>query len=679
MIPRVESSNVIISGDISKSKFEIASDDAAHIMTILGSTLYSDKIAAVLREYGTNAIDAHVEAGIRDRPISINLPTHDNKTLSIRDYGRGLSHEEVFGIFKRFGGSTKRNSDAVAGMLGIGSKAGWAYRNSFTVISRHSGKCRTYVAAAGDAGQAGDISFFDEKDCDVADTGLEIKISVNAADISAFQSKAAEVYCNFLPRPNFNIAVKWSESAPDYKTQDGVMFLQNRTWTAVMGNVSYPIRLDLLKVSAPVLHCGGTIFAPIGTLDVAASREALKYSDRTVMFLQRTITSIVEQFIIEQIKIINNDATSLWHKRILSQRLNKIGSSHVIHRFGNLAATEVRFQIPKSMHMYEVSYDKIRKVSSDSSYIPVRETTRLVFHDTQRALKTYEFKQHDIIFVNKDRKDKCDKVLRSMITDIGCDGITVVNTAELPKVEIDIKEKQPRSKSKIFILDRDSIMTESDPRKHWREVESELSDDDLWVEIKNFRAVYTKEFLHMYKHDADFAKLYSIPLPRIIGYVSNKQKNKKSNQKIGESYFDWRKNFYAYVKQHAPIAIKQHQSLFIYEKLHCTIDTECVQFLETQLQDYVQHDIVKTVIHVFKQLAEINAIRMTLTPTLEWQLRILNRFMPAENYLDSIDGYQQMQAKLPLLFAHSSGIKVLTTNVYRNAWSQYIIDIATKG
>lgn len=87
MIPRTESSNVIISGDISKSKFEIASDDAAHIMTILGSTLYSDKIAAVLREYGTNAIDAHVEAGIRERPISVNLPTHDNRTLSIRDYG----------------------------------------------------------------------------------------------------------------------------------------------------------------------------------------------------------------------------------------------------------------------------------------------------------------------------------------------------------------------------------------------------------------------------------------------------------------------------------------------------------------------------------------------------------------------------------------------------------------
>jgi hypothetical protein len=321
-------------------------------------------------------------------------------------------------------------------MLGIGSKAGWAYRNSFTVISRHGGKCRTYVATAGDAGQAGDISFFDEQDCDVTDTGLEIKISVNATDVSSFQSKAAEVYCNFSPRPNFNIAVKWTENTPDYKTKDGVMFLHNKTWTAVMGNVSYPVRLDLLRVSTPVLRCGGTIFAPIGALDVAASREALKYSDRTVAFLQRTITSIVEQFIIEQIKNINSTATSLWHKRILSQRLNKIGSSHTVNRFGNLSVTEVRFQVPKSMQIHEMSYDKIRKVSSDSSYIPVRETTRLVFHNTRRALKTYELQQYDIIFVNKDRKDKCDSVLQALITDIGCDGITVVNTSELLKAEI---------------------------------------------------------------------------------------------------------------------------------------------------------------------------------------------------------------------------------------------------
>lgn len=679
MIPRAESSNVIISGDISKSKFEIASDDAAHIMTILGSTLYSDKIAAVLREYGTNAIDAHVEAGIRERPISVNLPTHDNRTLSIRDYGHGLSHEEVFGIFKRFGGSTKRNSDAVTGMLGIGSKAGWAYRNSFTVISRHGGKCRTYVATAGDAGQAGDISFFDEQDCDVTDTGLEIKISVNATDVSSFQSKAAEVYCNFSPRPNFNIAVKWTENTPDYKTKDGVMFLHNKTWTAVMGNVSYPVRLDLLRVSTPVLRCGGTIFAPIGALDVAASREALKYSDRTVAFLQRTITSIVEQFIIEQIKNINSTATSLWHKRILSQRLNKIGSSHTVNRFGNLSVTEVRFQVPKSMQIHEMSYDKIRKVSSDSSYIPVRETTRLVFHNTRRALKTYELQQYDIIFVNKDRKDKCDSVLQALITDIGCDGITVVNTSELPKAEISIKEKPPRSKSKIFILDRSSIMTESDPRKHWCEVESDLSSDDLWVEIKNFRALYTKEFLHMCKHDANFAQLYKIPLPRIIGYVSSKQKNKKSSQKIGESYFDWRKNFYAYVKMHAPIAIKQHQCLVIYEKLHCDVDDKCVKFLETRLQDHMQHDLVKTVMRVFQQLAELNAMHEKLTSNQKWQLQFLNRFASSENHLNSIDGYQQMQAKLPLLFANSDGLKVLITDLYRNAWIQYIIDVATKG
>jgi hypothetical protein len=93
----------------------------------------------------------------------------------------------------------------------------------------------------------------------------------------------------------------------------------------------------------------------------------------------------------------------------------------------------------------------------------------------------------------------------------------------------------------------------------------------------------------------------------------------------------------------------------------------------------MQHDLVKTVMRVFQQLAELNAMHEKLTSNQKWQLQFLNRFASSENHLNSIDGYQQMQAKLPLLFANSDGLKVLITDLYRNAWIQYIIDVATKG
>ena len=66
---------------------------------------------------------------------------------SVRDYGPGLSHDDMFRVFTRYGRSTKRDSNEVVGMLGIGSKSGFAYADTFTVVSRHGGRVRTYVAA----------------------------------------------------------------------------------------------------------------------------------------------------------------------------------------------------------------------------------------------------------------------------------------------------------------------------------------------------------------------------------------------------------------------------------------------------------------------------------------------------------------------------------------------------
>ena len=39
--------------------------------------LYSDPIAAVEREYATNALDSHIDAGVT-RPVEVTLPTADS-------------------------------------------------------------------------------------------------------------------------------------------------------------------------------------------------------------------------------------------------------------------------------------------------------------------------------------------------------------------------------------------------------------------------------------------------------------------------------------------------------------------------------------------------------------------------------------------------------------------------
>lgn len=120
MIPNLKHRQLSSSGVAASGTFGISAKDSCHIMQILRDTLYSDKVLAVLREYSSNAWDAHREADRADMPIKVTLPTEMAPTLSIRDRGPGLSPEEVFEVYTQYGASTKRESDVTVGTMGIG-------------------------------------------------------------------------------------------------------------------------------------------------------------------------------------------------------------------------------------------------------------------------------------------------------------------------------------------------------------------------------------------------------------------------------------------------------------------------------------------------------------------------------------------------------------------------------
>ena len=64
MVERATTSQgVLLSGN-----FGLSAGNEAHIFGILRNTLYANKELAVLREYATNAWDAHVDAGLSDVP-----------------------------------------------------------------------------------------------------------------------------------------------------------------------------------------------------------------------------------------------------------------------------------------------------------------------------------------------------------------------------------------------------------------------------------------------------------------------------------------------------------------------------------------------------------------------------------------------------------------------------------
>ena len=122
--------------------FKIA--NTAHMMEILSKRLYTNPTKAVCRELVCNAIDAHVAAG-NTQKVDVWLPCLANDyRFIVKDYGTGLSEEDVMNLYTTYGMSSKQNSNAFIGALGIGSKSPFAVTGEFSVVSRYNGVATTY-------------------------------------------------------------------------------------------------------------------------------------------------------------------------------------------------------------------------------------------------------------------------------------------------------------------------------------------------------------------------------------------------------------------------------------------------------------------------------------------------------------------------------------------------------
>lgn len=105
---------------------------------LLLNNLYSQPIAAVLRELSCNAIDAHVSVG-NPNPFHIQLPTLLDSNFIIRDFGPGLNEEEINRYLNTLFSSSKTTSNDFIGSFGLGSKVAFSLVSSFNIESYKNG------------------------------------------------------------------------------------------------------------------------------------------------------------------------------------------------------------------------------------------------------------------------------------------------------------------------------------------------------------------------------------------------------------------------------------------------------------------------------------------------------------------------------------------------------------
>lgn len=245
---------------------------------VLLNTIYTNKIRAALREPMTNAFDAQVAAGTAHLPFDVQLPNIGNPTFRLRDYGESMTHDQVMHLYTTVFESSKENTNAQVGQLGLGSKAPFAYTDAFTVVAWKDGEKRTYLANIGEDDRP-TIRFLAAVQSDEPQ-GIEISFPVEQQHFDEFAQECAQILLGFDIKPNIT-GTQISPVEPLFK--DGNWRVFERMPNGVrQGCVIYPVHGHQLHFDTPLTHGFGLVVdVPIGTVDIAANREALSLDDTT--------------------------------------------------------------------------------------------------------------------------------------------------------------------------------------------------------------------------------------------------------------------------------------------------------------------------------------------------------------------------------------------------------------
>ena len=274
---------------------------------ILSSKLYSDANMAVVRELLCNAYDSHKACGKQDVPIHVQLPSYLNKNFIIRDYGLGLSKEDVIDLYTTFFHSTKADSNDFTGCFGLGSKTPFSYTDAFTVTSYWNGTKYSFVAAKKDGYP--NIYCINEEDTDECN-GLQISIPVKDGEDYVFKNNL-RAYLKFvdevivtadIERPkkilsinNVSLYPSTNSDAYSYYGLEYLFIKQGQSTYKISNELSKFKDIEALASLSKIADV--LIEVPIGTFPVTPNREQLSYSDKVYKDLEKVLKTAISDLL----------------------------------------------------------------------------------------------------------------------------------------------------------------------------------------------------------------------------------------------------------------------------------------------------------------------------------------------------------------------------------------------
>jgi hypothetical protein len=195
----------------------------------------------------------------------------------VKDFGLGMDADDIVNTYRKYGASTKRDSNTVQGMMGIGSKAALTYTGLFTVVGIKDG-IKTTVTVTKDEDGGSSVGI---ENVEATDEGNGVEIIVPTKQCNYFESKARNLF-RFWPEGSVLLNDKPVERVDGLWLNDNLL-LTDQVYDpyVVMGNVAYP--MDNENFTAP--EFGGryqlVAFVEIGDVAFTPPREALHMNSKT--------------------------------------------------------------------------------------------------------------------------------------------------------------------------------------------------------------------------------------------------------------------------------------------------------------------------------------------------------------------------------------------------------------
>ena len=531
MIIADKKATVLRDGVKQESHFNIKNENVAHIFSILRNQLYSDKIGAIIREYITNAIDAHVEANVK-RPISITVPSVFSNEFVIRDYGKGLSPEDIVEIFASYGASTKRESNSFTGMLGIGSKSAFAYTNTFTIISRYNGTETLYQAFI-DETNVGSIATISSKP--TLETGLSVHISIKADNFNQFQKSIIDFFQYIDYRPEFlGVVIQ----IPQYK-----IILQGTNWKFldarrtswrnekniyfVMGNVTYQSDTSVLENQLQIKlswlnrlhHCSIVLDVPIGSVKPSASREALEFNETTKDYLRKVLYDL-RLDLTKMIREKFEACKTKYDRHCTAYELN--------NNFGDVVPQEINRWCLAIDADFEAQYAddsiKLKSITRNFPYLidthgvslqhdtvyVVHHAGQKITHIQPRVTEYFEANPriNQVVVLKFNNPEHMDRVIKHP----SLDGAEFVNAETLSYTHLG-KTALKSEDAKVYEFKRNANLN----IESWKAFNGTLASDTLYIEISSFKPKHYKENIVINNVINELRKSFGIKVPIIYG------------------------------------------------------------------------------------------------------------------------------------------------------------------